>query len=175
MELSDYLKRRLGAAFIDSVLMGSVCVLLHVPVVLLIKILPIPSFMNNVWSVVLLLVFGAVTLLKDGPFELGPLVGQSIGKKVFNLKVTKLDGTTPITFGESISRNLPLGIPYFWMASLWVVQLIPVIGWYLFLGLFFLGFLGISGINLYEAFLLFKDAEHRRWGDRHAFTRVVDE
>ena len=175
MELSDYLKRRLGAAFIDSVLMGSICVLLHVPMVLVIKILPIPSFMNYVWSMILLLLFGSVALLKDGPFELGTLTGQSIGKKVFNLKVTKLDGKTPISYAESISRNLPLGVPYFWMAGLWVAQIVPVVGWYLFLGLFFLGFLGISGITLYEGFLLLKDPEHRRWGDRQATSRVVDE
>lgn len=175
MEISDYIKRRFGAAFIDSVMLGAVCVLLHVPMALLIKILPIPSFMNYVWSVFLLLLFGAITLFKDGPIDLPMLPGQSIGKKVFNLKVTKLDGKTPISFRESLARNLPIAVPYFWMSGLWLVQIIPVVGWYLFIGMFILGVFGITGVAGYEAFLVFRDPENRRWGDRQAGSRVVDE
>lgn len=175
MEISDYIKRRFGAAFIDSVLLGSTCVLLHFPMFVLTKILPIPVFMNWVWSVVLLLLFGFIALIKDGPIDISPLAGQSIGKKIFHLKVTKLDGKTPISFSESVARNLPMGAPYFWMAGLWLAQLIPFVGGWISLGMFVLGFFGITGITAYEAFLVFKDAENRRWGDRQAVSRVVDE
>ena len=175
MEISDYLKRRLSAAFIDSVLLGCVCLLLHVPVKMVFWILPIPRFVFSICSILMLVLFGALTLLKDGPIDIGPLAGQSIGKKMFNLKVTRLDGTTLITFKDSIARNIPMATPYFWMAGLWIAQALPFIGPTLTIAMFFLGFFAVSGMFAYEAFLLFKDPEHRRWGDRQAGSRVVDE
>jgi len=85
------------------------------------------------------LVGGAYWLARDGLFE-----GQSVGKRLMDLKVIVQSSRSRCTLKESVIRNV-----------LWVV---PVINFAM----------ALSGI-----YLLTKDRHGRHWGDRLAKTRVV--
>jgi len=82
---------------------------------------------------------GAYWLLRDGLFK-----GQSVGKRLMDLKVVVKSSGARCTFKESIIRNV-----------LWIVPLINVV-------------MAISGL-----YYLTKDRHGRHWGDRLAETRVV--
>ncbi len=81
----------------------------------------------------------AYWLCRDGLFE-----GQSIGKRLMDLKVIVQPGGVRCTFKASFIRNV-----------LWVVPLINVI-------------MAVAGL-----YYLFNDPDGRHWGDCLADTRVV--
>ncbi len=94
-------------------------------------------------------------LISDGFFN-----GQSLGKKLIGLRVIDVPGGNKIEFKESIIRN-------FLLALALSFSLIPFIGYFLLFtaGLFIYGF---------EIYLIIKNPEGDRLGDRFAYTRVID-
>ncbi|MBF0501836.1 MAG: RDD family protein [Candidatus Riflebacteria bacterium] len=170
----DYMKRRFLAAFIDSVFVGAVCILLHIPW----KILPLPGIVFQALSIMTFLCGGLIILLKDGPYTLGILDGQSPGKQQMRLRVTKLDGKTPADWKDSVARNLPLALPYFWSSGLVILQMLPIpgfINWFIMLIAGLGGMIAVTAVVAYESWMIYKDPENRRWGDHKAVTRVVEE
>jgi uncharacterized RDD family membrane protein YckC len=86
--------------------------------------------------------------------------GQSPGKQLIGLKVVLVDGDRPITFMESILRNIPFAIVYLFF-------IIPFLGWILLI------IIGIP-ILLFESYLVCTDEKGRRIGDTIAQTMVVE-
>lgn len=169
MEKIEMLKRRLMAGFIDCVLFGSVALILHIPV----RILGLPEPIPSLFSFMIMLFFGFLLLAKDGPtWFIEALRGQSPGKKAIGLLVTKLDGRTNISWGDSINRNLPLAVPYLIAAMIQVLKNLPIIGGFL-IWMAMLGFLVSALVIGIELIMMFKDPEGRRWGDHRACTKVT--
>ena len=71
--------------------------------------------------------------------------GQSVGKEMMDLMVVNTETNTPCTIGQSAIRALVL----------WLVGLIPVVGW------------------LIEPIMVIADEDGRRLGDRAASTQVI--
>ena len=92
-------------------------------------------------------------LIKDGLFE-----GQSIGKKVMNLKVVTTHGVKA-DFNVSVKRNIIFAIPS-------ILMIIPVLGWILapILALVIL---------IVEVMKIMSDPKGRRLGDQWADSMVV--
>lgn len=92
-------------------------------------------------------------LLRDGLLD-----GQSIGKKLLNIRVVTDHGA--VTYGDSIKRNIIFAIPSLFM-------IIPFIGGIIS---------GIIGAIIYvvEIVKAMNDAEGKRYGDVWAGTKVVE-
>jgi len=86
--------------------------------------------------------------------------GQSPGKQLIGLKVVRADDDLPVTFMESILRNIPFAIVY-------LLFIIPFLGWILLI---------IAGVPilLFESYLVCTDEKGRRIGDTIAQTMVVE-
>ncbi len=165
--------KRLMAAFIDLVMIGCLVAFLHIPVMVMVAVLP--GFIISLISTLLLIGGGVLVLLKDAPYQIAVLDKQSIGKKVMKLRVVKGAARGPITTADSMSRNFLLALPSFLSAGISLLTLIPfrilvgVVVWILGSGLLIVT-LAIYG---FEIFTMFKDLEGRRWGDQKAGTMVV--
>ncbi|MFW6007025.1 MAG: RDD family protein [Halanaerobiales bacterium] len=85
---------------------------------------------------------------------------KSIGKKLFGLKVKRLNGEETVDYSISMKRNLPLCIGS-------IIGIIPVIGW-IFGSL--IGFI----VAVIEIILIFTDENGQRLGDKFAETQVVE-
>ena len=83
---------------------------------------------------------------------------KSIGKKILNLVVIKLDGEYT-DMESSARRNIPLTIGSF-------ISIIPLIGW-------FIGPIVAFIFGLVELILILTDDNGRRLGDRWAQTQVL--
>ena len=97
-------------------------------------------------------------LIGDGLFT-----GQSLGKKLFKLKVLVSDEESKqrvCSFRDSIIRNLPFGL-------LAVLTAVPVLGVFFF----FVGLLYVAA----ELYFIFIDERGIRIGDIYAQTQVVNE
>ncbi|HNV72531.1 MAG TPA: RDD family protein, partial [Candidatus Ozemobacteraceae bacterium] len=145
--------------------------------VLLVKV----SFLlAQLFLVFICLVFGVVTLFKDGPYMFRfadiALEAQSLGKKFMGLRVLKQDGKTQISWNESAQRNMPLAVPYFLVmltilitaATSFMPLALQIIPFLVSILVFFIC-IGIIG---FELFNIWKDPQGRRWGDRSAGTTV---
>lgn len=86
--------------------------------------------------------------------------GQSPGKRLIGLQVLHETDASPISFKESIERNIPFAIVY-------IFSIIPFLGWLLFV------IVGIP-ILLFESYLICFDEKGIRVGDILAGTQVVD-
>lgn len=86
--------------------------------------------------------------------------GQSPGKQLIGLKVVRSDDDLPVSFIESILRNIPFAIVYLFL-------IIPLIGWVLLI------IVGIP-ILLFESYLVCTEEKARRIGDTIAQTMVVE-
>lgn len=86
--------------------------------------------------------------------------GQSPGKQLIGLKVVRSGGDLPVSFMESILRNIPFAIVYLFL-------IIPFIGWVLLI------IVGIP-ILLFESYLVCTEEKARRIGDTIAQTMVVE-
>ena len=95
------------------------------------------------------------TLIHDALFA-----GQSLGKRLFNLRTIELQTSGPCTYRESIIRNSPIGIAVFF-------GLIPFWGWII------LVLLGIPLIAL-EVYLMYTLASGGRLGDIMGDTKVIE-
>lgn len=173
MDKLEMLKKRLMACFIDCVLIGSVAIILHIPIRLV-----LPSYLLPIISSMIFLFAGFIILAKDGPtWFIEVLRGQSPGKKAVGLIVTKLDGKTNITFQESIVRNIPIAVPYVFACITQVVSqvasFVPILGGFIILGIAAVGFLVSNAIILFEVYMMYKDPDGRRWGDHKAVTKVI--
>ena len=163
--------KRMIACFIDMVMLTTPFVFLNA----LFWFMPLPMFLKMIISSIMMIAAGVAVLLKDGPYEVAILDKQSIGKKQLGLRVTKLDGTTAISWKDSIQRNLPLAIPYVFSALFPIVNILPIkfIAWMINLGLGIVALLVTVAIAGFEAYNLFKDPDVRRWGDHQAGTMVM--
>jgi uncharacterized RDD family membrane protein YckC len=158
--------KRIMATFVDLVIIGVLNVLVSMVAFML-----LPRIVFVPFQALMLVACGFAILIKDGPFRLGPLNGQSIGKKALGIRVLTKAGQ-PISFQESVQRNLTLAAPSFVFAVTALISAIPfigpLIGFFaaiasLLLGLAILGF---------ELFNMYRDTENRRWGDVRAGTIV---
>jgi len=98
------------------------------------------------------LVAGLYIVFRDGLFN-----GQSIGKKLMQLRVVSLNSGESSDFTVSARRNIILYVPS-------IFRFAPFLG----------GILGLL-IVAFELYFIFTDSFGRRWGDRFAETQVVDE
>lgn len=87
--------------------------------------------------------------------------GRSPGKSLIGLKVVHEKGAIPVSFKESILRNIPLAIVY-------IFSIIPFLGWVLFI------IVGLP-ILLFESYLVYHDEKGIRVGDILAGTQVIDD
>ena len=85
--------------------------------------------------------------------------GQSLGKKVFKLKVVSVKDGRDIRWKDSMFRNAPVGVATFF-------ALIPVWGWAI------LAMIGFP-LMIVEIYLLVKAPRGQRLGDVMADTEVV--
>ncbi len=163
----EIFQKRVMASFIDCVMVGAVVFILQFPCFLI-----LPRFLASICAIVVNFIGAGLILLKDGPYKVAFLDRQSIGKKQMYLRVTKDDGETSITWAESISRNIPFAIPFVLGSLSFAVSMIPFIGWLLlpFVGLGSLVSIAFIG---FETFLMYKDPQGKRWGDRRAGTIVA--
>ena len=104
-------------------------------------------------------------LVRDG-LSLSFLQGRSLGKMFMGLQVVRMDGN-PMDLETSVRRN-------------WMFAVAPITGllmWIPFLGKLFIpvAILLSIVIGLFEIYNLVSDDEGRRWGDRLAGTRVVEQ
>ncbi len=97
----------------------------------------------------------AYTLTADGIKE-----GQSLGKRLFKLKVVHSEDPSPCSLKESAIRNAPLGVATFF-------GIIPFWGWLL------LVLIGIPLVAL-EIYLMLKSPLGARLGDMMADTKVIE-
>lgn len=95
------------------------------------------------------------TLVHDGIKD-----GQSLGKRLFHLKVIHLKDHKPCTLRESVIRNSPLGVATFF-------AIIPFWGWII------LVLLGVPLVAL-EIYLMLTQPNGGRLGDVMADTKVVE-
>jgi len=86
--------------------------------------------------------------------------GHSPGKRLIGLEVIHEADGSNISFKESIERNIPFAIVYFF-------SIIPFLGWLLFI------IVGLP-ILLFESYLVWHDDKGIRVGDILAQTQVVD-
>ncbi len=98
------------------------------------------------------LVAGLYIVFRDGLFN-----GQSIGKKLMQLRVVLPELDAAANFQVSAKRNAILYIPN-------LFRFAPFLG----------GILGLL-IVAFELYFIFIDERGKRWGDRFAETQVVEE
>lgn len=91
-------------------------------------------------------------LIADGLFQ-----GQSAGKRLIGLQTLRFDTGTPVSFRESILRNVPVGVAY-------LCLIVPYIGW-----------IAAGGMVLIEALLVIGNLHGHRVGDEIAKTQVIDQ
>ncbi|MFP4662203.1 MAG: RDD family protein [Halanaerobiales bacterium] len=135
----------------------------------------LPRFMAAVidgfvgWIFVLIpflggLLSAAYILLKDGiMFQItknDDWKNKSIGKKVMNLEVEKLDGGV-VDLAVSAKRNIPLSIGS-------IIAVVPILGW-------IIGPIVALVFAVIEIVVFLTDERGRRLGDRWANTMVVKE
>jgi uncharacterized RDD family membrane protein YckC len=105
------------------------------------------------------LISAAYLALRDG-LPLSPEGGQSIGKKLLQLRAVRMPDGAPCDYGTSLLRNLPLIVPALLMIR-------PGIGWVL-------GSVVWLGVFVVEVLLVIADENGQRIGDRLAKTAVID-
>ncbi|HEY9068611.1 MAG TPA: RDD family protein [Candidatus Ozemobacteraceae bacterium] len=167
-------KKRLMAAFVDIVVVGAASLFVMLPLALL----PLPTIVINLLSILVMAFFGFVMLMKDSPYRIADVLDrQSPGKKVMAIRVWSGNKSDPISAEQSIRRNLVFAVPYFWMIAVLLMRLIPIdfirsiLVYVVALGGFLLMLIAFG----FEIFMMTKDPEGRRWGDKQANTVVLME
>ena len=105
------------------------------------------------------LIGAAYMALRDG-FTFEPFVGQSLGKKLLNLRAVVVESGENCDYMLSIKRNLPFIIPMIFMV-------IPVVGWIIGAVLWIIAL-------IIEIILVITDENGERLGDKIAGTRVIE-
>jgi uncharacterized RDD family membrane protein YckC len=117
------------------------------------------SYVIGLIPVIGWLIGAAYMALRDG-FTFEPVDGQSLGKKLVNVRAVVASTGQRCDYMLSIKRNLPFIIPMIFMV-------IPVIGW--LIG----AILWVVAIVI-EVILVITDENGERIGDKIAGTRVVE-
>ena len=117
------------------------------------------SYVVGLVPVIGWLIGAAYMALRDG-FTFEPVDGQSLGKKLLNLRAVVVETGQRCDYVLSIKRNLPFIIPMIFMV-------IPVAGW--LIG----GILYLVAIII-EIILVVTDENGERIGDKIAGTRVIE-
>ncbi|MFZ5951601.1 MAG: RDD family protein [Candidatus Rifleibacteriota bacterium] len=165
----DILMKRFIATFIDMVLVGVTATILIVPVMMILG-----KTLGAMFSFFVFSAAAAAILLKDMPYKIGELDGQTPGKKAMNIRVTDLNGN-PITIQQSIQRNLIPASGYVIAAVSALINVIPlgiiagIAGFFIILPLMLISI----GANLFEIYKIFSSPQHRRIGDQMANTIVA--
>lgn len=133
---AEYLER-LIAKFVDFLVMGALFV--------------IPGFIGPLAGTTYI-------LISDG-FR----GGQSLGKKIADLKVVSAEDSSPCDFKRSIIRNSPFGL---------LVAFFYLVGWIPYLGVV-LQVAAFLAVFATEISLMLTDERGARFGDRVASTLVV--
>lgn len=174
-EMDNFLQRlvfkRFIATFIDMVMICVPAIIIMLPAMFALPQKPV-NF-SALFNCVIFLVVALIMLLKDSHYQIGPLDGQSIGKKAMNIRVTDLAGK-PITAMMSIRRNIIPALPLLVSAisaALHIVQ-IPVISKFLGVAVILPLFLVALVANIYELYKIQTGEQNRRWGDELAGTLV---
>ncbi|HPW59363.1 MAG TPA: RDD family protein, partial [Candidatus Rifleibacterium sp.] len=132
-----------------------------------------PINLASLFNFLVFLAAGVVMLIKDMPFQLGPLEGQTPGKKAMNIRVTDLTGR-PITMIMSIRRNIIPALPLLVSAvsaGIYIIP-IPVISELASIFIVLPLFLVSLAANLFEIYKIHTGDQNRRWGDTFAGTMV---
>lgn len=165
--LDQILQKRLLATFIDLVLVGVLSSIL-----IFIAVFLLPNFLSSIFSFFVFMASAVVVLVKDMPYKIGELDGQTPGKKAMNIRVTDLQGN-PITLKQSIQRNAILAMPYVVSALGSLFAMIPIIGivgtLLIVMPLMLITFVA----NCYEIYRIYSGERNRRWGDEFAGTIVA--
>jgi len=114
--------------------------------------------LGRLLPVLLAAVLGVLYIMLADGFQRGTWRSQSLGKKLFGIRVYSRISQEPAGFRESMIRNSPFGFAvFFGMIAIW--------GWILLI------FIGIPLI-LIEIFLLFRVETRQRLGDVMADTEI---
>jgi uncharacterized RDD family membrane protein YckC len=105
------------------------------------------------------LISAAYLALRDG-LPLSPDGGQSLGKKLFQLRAVRMPDNGPCDYGTSLLRNLPFVVPALLMIK-------PGVGW-------ILGSVVWLAAFALEVLLVITDEKGQRIGDRLAKTQVIE-
>jgi len=174
-EMDNFLQRlifkRFIATFIDMVMLSVPAIIIMLPAMFLLPQKPVN--LAALFNCVIFLIVALAMLLKDSHYQIGPLDGQSMGKKAMNIRVTDLAGK-PITAMMSIRRNIIPALPLLVSAvsaALHIVQ-IPVISKFLGIAVILPLFLVALVANIYELYKIHTGEQNRRWGDELAGTVV---
>lgn len=147
------LGKRFGAMLIDGLLAGVLAYILG---------------LGGIRMYGLGMLVGAGYILTRDGLTLEFMNLRSFGKKLLNLRAVQLDGS-PMSLDASIRRNWPIALP----TALYGLG--ALIGGY---GGFFAitALAGLAGLfSLVECILVLTDEEGRRFGDKFANTKVVEE
>ena len=104
------------------------------------------------------LISAAYMALRDG-LPLNPEGGQSVGKRLFQLRAVRMPDGAPCDYGTSLLRNLPFIVPALLMIK-------PGIGW-------LFGSVVWLAVFVVEVLLVIADENGLRIGDRLARTQVI--
>lgn len=105
------------------------------------------------------LISAAYMALRDG-LPLSPIGGQSVGKRLLQLRAVRMPDGAPCDYGTSLLRNLPFVVPALLMIK-------PGMGW-------IVGSVVWLVVFMVEVLLVIADEDGQRIGDRLAKTAVIE-
>lgn len=169
--LQKLIFKRFIGTFIDMVMITVPAIIITLPAFFLLPQKPVN--LAALFNFLVFLAAGAVMLVKDMPFQLGPLEGQTPGKKAMNIRVTDLTGR-PITLMMSVRRNIIPALPLLVSAisaAIYIIP-IPIISELASLFIVMPLFLVSLAANIFEIYKIHTGDQNRRWGDVFAGTMV---
>jgi len=169
--LQKLIFKRFIGTFIDMVMITVPAIIITLPAFFLLPQKPVN--LAALFNFLVFLAAGIVMLIKDMPFQFGPLEGQTPGKKAMNIRVTDLAGR-PITMMMSIRRNIIPALPLLVSAISAAIYIIPIpvlselASLFIVMPLFLVSMIA----NLFEIYKIHTGEQNRRWGDAFAGTMV---
>jgi len=121
------------------------------------------KFIDGLIATLLAIVFDSVGILMGATYIFiadGLSGGQSLGKRLTGLRVVNVDSGEPITFKDSMVRNVHLSV-------IFLFSIVPVLGWVVIITV------GLIVI-LFEMYYCIVDVDGYRVGDLAAGTEVVN-
>lgn len=172
--LQKLIFKRFIGTFIDLVMVTVPAVIITLPAFFLLPQKPVN--MAAMFNFLVFLAAGVAIMMKDTPFQFGPLDGQTPGKKAMNIRVTTLVGR-PITMAMSIKRNIIPALPLLVSAvsaAIYIVP-IPIISEIASVAIVLPLFLISLAANIFEIYKIQTGEQNRRWGDQLAGTIVKND
>jgi uncharacterized RDD family membrane protein YckC len=120
------------------------------------------KFIDGLIAVLMAMIFNSVGVLMGATYIFvadGLSGGQSLGKRLTGLRVVNVDSGEPITFKDSMIRNVHLSV-------IFLFSIVPVLGWVVIITV------GLT-IILFETYYCIVDVHGYRVGDLAAGTEVV--